>query len=112
MNPAVATAIAAVVAAIVAGVTGWATARASARGAVSAAQVTSLADLEKEAGNRAAAIYKDAIAQLEREQIEDREEITQLRSQVARQERQLAQCRNTCRSLARRVGAPEPDFED
>lgn len=119
MSQFLATGLAAVVAALVAGVTGWLTARASARGAVSAAKVTSLADLEKEASTRASQVYKDAIDQLEREQAEDRAEIealrrseTELRRQAARHERQLAQCRNTCRALARRAGAPEPDFEE
>ena len=103
MNDAITAALAVIVAAIVAGITGWLTARASAKGSVKAAQVTSLAELEREAGQRASAIYQGVIKQLEVEQEQDRREIADLRIRVAAAESALRECKDACRALARRM---------
>ena len=94
MGTAVAAAVASVVAAAVAGVTGWLTARASAKGSVQAAQVTTLAELEREAGQRMAGIYDTALTQLKAEN-------TDLRARVSRLRSEVADCRETCKRLHR-----------
>ena len=94
MGTAVAAAVATVVAAAVAGLTGWLTARASARGSVQAAQVTTLAELEREAGQRMAGIYDTALTQLKAENTELRAEVDRLRTAVT-------ECRETCKRLHR-----------
>jgi len=111
MGTAILATIATIVAGAVAGLTGWLTAKASAKGAVKAAQVTSLTDLEREAGIRMAAYYKGAIDDLKAEQAEDRAELVALRAEVkeVRGEkdairRELDQCKDTCRVLLRRTG--------
>lgn len=103
MNDAITAALAVIAAAVVAGITGWLTARASAKGSVRAAQVTSLADLEREAGQRASAIYQGVIKQLEVEAEQDRAEIDALRVRVTAAETSLRECKDTCRALARRL---------
>lgn len=103
MNDAITAALAVIAAAIVAGITGWLTARASAKGSVKAAQVTSLADLEREAGQRASVIYQGVIKQLEVEAAQDRAEIDALRVRVTNAETALSECKKTCRALARRM---------
>lgn len=102
--------------ALVSGLVAWATTRASAKGSVRAAQVSSLADLEREAGQRAAGIYQGAIQQLERERDEDRAEIADLQDQVDRlraqtraTDRELVECRRACRALARKINYGEED---
>lgn len=92
MGTAVAAAVASVVAAAVAGITGWLTARASAKGSVQAAQVTTLAELEREAGQRMAGIYETALKQL-------KDENTGLRQEVAKLRTEVAECKATCRRL-------------
>jgi len=103
VNDAITAALAVIAAAVVAGITGWLTARASAKGSVRAAQVTSLADLEREAGQRASAIYQGVIKQLEVEVEQGRAEIDALRVRVTNAENALVECRDTCRALARRM---------
>ena len=124
-------ALATVVAALVSGVTGWLTSKASAKGAQKAAAITSLTDLEKEAGQRAFAYWKDVVADQRREQERDRAEITELkkgkradRVKIAALEKQVEallgevrECRALCRRLVRREEGdsqfdPQPDIAD
>lgn len=103
MNDAITAALAAIAAALIAGITGWLTARASAKGSVKAAQVTSLADLEREAAIRIEGYYEKVFARQEREAADDRAEIAALRIRVTNAETALVECRDTCRALARRL---------
>ena len=120
-------ALATVVAALVSGITGWATSKASAKGAQKAAAITSLTDLEKEAGQRAFAYWKGVVDDQRREQEQDRAEITELKKgkradhvKIAALEKQVEallgevrECRALCRRLVRREeGDPQPDIAD
>ena len=124
-------AVATVLAALVAGITGRATARASAKGAVQAAAVTSLAELERESGQRAFAYWKGVVEDQRREHDEDRAEIAAMKAAQARDHaviadqqaqiealtRQVRECKELCRRLVRRDDPPPPfdlpsDFTD
>jgi uncharacterized coiled-coil protein SlyX len=52
------------------------------------------------------------IAELEKDRLELRAEVSELRRVLAEQGRQMTACRATCRALARRLGEPEPDLGD
>ena len=67
-SAAVAASLATVVAALVAGITGWLTAKASAKGATKVAAITSLTDLEREAGTRAFGYWEAVVEDQRREQ--------------------------------------------
>ncbi|WP_166390329.1 hypothetical protein [Nocardioides ochotonae] len=103
MSEAITTVLATACAGAFAGLIGYFTARASARGAVKTAQVTSLADIERGAAERAAKVYEGAIAQLEREQAEDRTEMAAMRERLAAYENDLAACKRLCRRLHREL---------
>ena len=120
MNDAITAALAVIVAAIVAGITGWLTARASAKGSVKAAQVTSLAELEREAGKRAFDYYEGVIKRQEteagqaaeerrREREESSRQITVLETRVEAAETALRECKDACRALARHL---RPEAEE
>lgn len=125
-------ALATVVASLVAAVAGWATSKASAKGQAKAAAITSLTDLEKEAGQRAFAYWKDVVADQRREQEQDRAEIAELKAgkrtdrakiaalekQVEGLQREVRECHALCRRLVTRADGdsavldPSPDFND
>lgn len=104
-----------VLVALVTVVGSYLTAKASNRAALQSSRIQA----EEGAFERAKSFYVGVIEGQDSEiedlktQVEElKADAGRMRTQAAHQERQLAQCRNTCRSLARRVGAPEPDFED
>lgn len=111
-----------VVATLVAAFSARATSRASAAGAVKTAAVTSLADLEKEAGQRAAGIYEGAITRLEKERAEDRQEIADQAQEIASLQRtntaqatQIADLQrglSECRTLCDRLRTNPPDLDE
>lgn len=120
-SAAVAAGLATVVAALVAGITGWLTAKASAKGATKAAAITSLTDLEREAGTRAFGYWEAVVEDQRREHDQDRAEIDDLkakrredRATIADQQRQIdaltrevRECRALCRRLATRDDPPD-----
>lgn len=104
MAAAIWTAIGSLGAVGIAGLTGWLTARASAKGAERAAHVSSMSDIERDAGTRATQYFKDALADSRAEYDDEREKATALRVENATLTEKLAACRETCRALERRLG--------
>lgn len=98
----------------------WLTTRATTRSAnrtttqTVAGQIES-ARMQAEQGafERAKEFYEGVIDRQDAEIKELESEVTGLKARVAKQDTDLANCRNACRALARRVGGPNiPEIEE